>query len=342
MAKAKKEKAQDLGDKDILKEYGDVLHDPSSIIDRPLEIISIGPKLDIALGGGVPEGSLFIMTGPEKVGKTVTALTFCANAQKNHDRKVYYANIEGRLRKRDLNGISGLGLKPEEMQIISSTEGNILSAEKYLSIIDNIVHTKPGSVAVVDSFSALSSEAELTGDLADHQVMSVQKILAKFCRRISNALPINRVTVVGITHLMANLQRFGRGKAKIEKSGGALKYQVDVKLHASHSQPLMQGDTQIGQTVHWQITTSAIGPPGQKVESHIRYGKGIWKEMELTDLLLDFGLVSKSGSWINLPDGEKVQGKVKLAAYLEENPDEYKKFEQQVFEMVGIDNGNKI
>ena len=142
MAKAKKEKAQDLGDKDILKEYGDVLHDPSSIIDRPLEIISIGPKLDIALGGGVPEGSLFIMTGPEKVGKTVTALTFCANAQKNHDRKVYYANIEGRLRKRDLNGISGLGLKPEEMQIISSTEGNILSAEKYLSIIDNIVHTE--------------------------------------------------------------------------------------------------------------------------------------------------------------------------------------------------------
>ena len=235
MAKTKKEKEPakvvSSADKDILKEYGDVLHDPSSIVDRPLEIISIGPKLDIALGGGVPEGSLFIMTGPEKVGKTVTALTFCANAQKNHDRKVYYANIEGRLKKRDLTGISGLDLSPEEMQIISSTEGNILSAEKYLSIIDNIVHTKPGAVAVVDSFSALSSEAELTG---------------------------------------------------------------------------------------------------------------IWKEMELTDLLLDFGLVSKSGSWVNLPNGEKVQGKVKLAAYLEDNPDEYKKFEQEVFEMVGIDNGNKV
>lgn len=326
--------------KDILKEYGEVLHDPSSITERPLDILSIGPKLDIALGGGVPEGSLFIMTGPEKVGKTVTALTFCANAQEHYKRKVYYANIEGRLKKRDLQGISDLSLDPEHMQIIGSTEGNILSAEKYLSIIDNIVHTEPGAISVVDSFSALSSESELTGDLSDMQVMSVQKVLAKFCRRISNVLPINRVTVVGITHLMANVQRFGRGKTKVEKSGSALKYQVDVKLHATHSVPLMQGDTQIGQTIHWQIMTSAIGPPGQKVESHIRYGKGIWKEMELTDLLIDFGLISKAGAWLKLPNGEKIQGKTNLAQYLEDNPDQYEEFANEVFEMVGIKDGS--
>jgi recombination protein RecA len=323
--------------KDIIKEYGNVLHDPASITERPLEVLSVGPKLDIALGGGVPEGSLFIMTGPEKVGKTVTALTFCANAQKHYERKIYYANIEGRLKKRDLEGITDLTLDSEKMQIIGSTEGNILSAEKYLSIIDNIVHTQPGSLAIVDSFSALSSESELTGNLEDVQVMSVQKVLAKFCRRISNVLPINRVTVVGITHLMANMNRFGRGKTKVEKSGSALKYQVDVKLHASHSTALMQGDTQIGQTVHWQITTSAIGPPGQKVESHIRYGKGIWKEMELTDLLIDFGLISKAGAWLKLPNGEKIQGKVNLAKYLEENPEQYETFRKEVFEMVGME-----
>ena len=327
--------------KDIIKEYGNVLHDPASITERDLETLSIGPKLDIALGGGVPEGSLFIMTGPEKVGKTITALTFCANAQKRYARKVFYANIEGRLRKRDLEGIVGLNLNAEQMQIIASTEGNILSAEKYLSIVDNIVHTEAGSIAVVDSFSALSSEAELTGDLADVQVMTVQKVLAKFCRRISNVLPINRVTVVGITHLMANVQKFGRAKSKVEKSGYALKYQVDVKLHATHSEPLMQGDTQIGQTVHWQIVTSAIGPPGQKVSSHIRYGKGIWKEMELTDLLIDFGLISKAGAWLKLPNGEKIQGKVNLAKYLEENPDEYNNFENEVFSMVGISGANE-
>ena len=321
---------------DIIKEYGDVLHDPSYITDTEVSVIPVSPKIDIALGGGVPEGSLFIMTGPEKVGKTVTALTFCANAQ-DISRKVYYGNIEGRLRKRDLEGIADLSMDPKDMEIIGSTQGNILSAEKYLGIFDNLIHTQPNCICVVDSFSALSSESELTGDLTDTQVMSVQKVLAKFCRRISNVLPINKVTVVGITHLMANMSTFGRGKTKVEKSGSALKYQVDVKLHATHSQPIMQGDTQIGQTVHWQVVTSAIGAPGQKVSSHIKYGRGIWKEMELADLLVDFGLVQKSGAWFKLPNDEKVQGKNNVAKYLEDNPNEYKKLEDDIFSMVGIE-----
>ena len=322
--------------KDIIKEYGNVIHDPSSIIDQKLKIIPISPKLDIALGGGVPEGSLFIMTGPEKVGKTLTALTFCANAQQDN-RKIYYGNVEGRLRKRDIEGIKELDPDAEKIQIIGSTQGNILSAEKYLGIFDQIIHTQPNTICVIDSFSALASDAELTGDLTDQQVMSVQKVLAKFCRRMAPALPINKVTVVGITHLMANVSTFGRGKAKVEKSGTALKYQVDVKLHASHTKPIMQGETQIGQTVYWQVVTSSIGPPGQKVESHIKYGRGIWKEMELADLLVDFGIVKKSGAWLTLPNEEKMQGKNNLATYLENNPDEYTKFENDIFSMIGIE-----
>ena len=176
--------------KDIIKEYGNVIHDPSSITDQKLKIISISPKLDIALGGGVPEGSLFIMTGPEKVGKTLTALTFCANAQQDN-RKIYYGNVEGRLRKRDIEGIKELDSDAEKIQIIGSTQGNILSAEKYLGIFDQIIHTQPNTICVIDSFSALASDAELTGDLSDQQVMNVQKILAKFCRRMAPALPIN-------------------------------------------------------------------------------------------------------------------------------------------------------
>ena len=322
--------------KDIIKEYGNVIHDPSSITDQKLKIISISPKLDIALGGGVPEGSLFIMTGPEKVGKTLTALTFCANAQQDN-RKIYYGNVEGRLRKRDIEGIKELDADPEKIKIIGSTQGNILSAEKYLGIFDQIIHTQPSTICVIDSFSALASDAELTGDLTDQQVMSVQKVLAKFCRRMAPALPINKVTVVGITHLMANVSTFGRGKAKVEKSGTALKYQVDVKLHASHTKPIMQGETQVGQTVYWQVVTSSIGPPGQKVESHIKYGRGIWKEMELADLLVDFGIVKKSGAWLTLPNEEKMQGKNNLATYLENNPDQYKQFENDIFSMIGME-----
>ena len=319
---------------DIIKKYGDVIHKASSIMERKVHILSVSPKIDIALGGGVPEGSLFILTGPEKVGKTVTALTFCSNAQ-NLERKIYYGNVEGRLRDRDMEGIKGLDT--EKVELVQSGPGNILSAEKYLSIFDELVARPPECVCVIDSFSPLASENELTSDLAAHQVMTVQKILAKFCRRIAPALPINRVTVVGITHLMANVSTFGRGKARVEKSGTALKYQTDVKLHASHTTPILQGDSQIGQTVHWQVVTSAIGPPGQKVSSHIKYGRGIWKEMELADLMVDFDIVKKSGTWLMLPNEKKIQGKVNLAKHLEDNPEEYAEFENNIFSLVGIE-----
>ena len=321
---------------DIIKKYGDVIHDASSIMEREIHILSVSPKIDIALGGGVPEGSLFILTGPEKAGKTVTALTFCANSQKLK-RKIYYGNVEGRLRGRDMAGIKELDRDPKIFKLIESRAGNILSAEKYLSIFDELVATVPESVCVIDSFSALASENELTSDLSDHQVMTVQKVLAKFCRRIAPALPINRVTVVGITHLMANVSTFGRGKARVKKSGTALKYQTDVKLHASHTTPILQGDSQVGQTVHWQVVTSAIGPPGQKVSSHIKYGRGIWKEMELADLMVDFGIVKKSGTWLMLPNEKKIQGKVNLAKHLEDNPEEYTEFENNIFSLVGIE-----
>ena len=131
--------------KDIVKEYGDVLHDPASITDEELSVISVSPKLDIALGGGVPEGSLFIMTGPEKVGKTVTALTFCANAQRLN-RKTYYGNIEGRLRKRDIEGI-------KELTSISSENNSSVTVEIYEGFdIDEVLQNVKNSVDAIYSF----------------------------------------------------------------------------------------------------------------------------------------------------------------------------------------------
>ena len=325
---------------DIIKEYGDVLLDAAHIVDNPPPIISVSPKLDIALGGGVPEGCLFIMTGPEKVGKTVHALQFCKNAQavrteEKKERNIYYGNIEGRLKKRDLEGINGLDYSPEHFKVVGSKKGNILSGEKYLGIFDNVIHNDPHAVCVIDSFSALAAESELVGDITDTQVAAMNRYLAKFTRRFANVLPINRVTLVGITHLMANINKFGAGKTKVEKSGNALKYAQDVKLWATHKKPLMQGETQIGQEVFWIVENAAIGAPGQKVSSIIKYGRGIWNEYELAQLAKDFGVV-EGKTWMKLPNGEKVQGMSNFATYLENNPEYYTELKEQVFELIGI------
>jgi len=273
---------------------------------------------------------------------TVTALQFCKNAQKarledGSRRKIVYGNIEGRLKKRDLEGVSGLDLDPDYFRIIGSTKGNILSGETYLSIIDNIVHQIPHAVAVIDSFSALASEKELTDDIKDSQVAVMQKFIAKFTRRFANVLPINRVTLVGVTHIMANIGAIGHAKKRVEKSGFALKYAQDVKLFATHKKPMMRGDQQIGQEIHWIVENTATNtPPGQKVISYMKYGRGIWEEYELAEIAKDFGII-QGKSWFTLPGTDKkIQGMINVAAYLEEEPSAYEDINQQVRELTGL------
>ena len=77
------------------KKLEDVVTDATAITERKRVVIPFSPRMDIGLGGGIMEGTLTILTGKEKLGKTIGALTLAANAQKeeNGGRKVFYHNI---------------------------------------------------------------------------------------------------------------------------------------------------------------------------------------------------------------------------------------------------------
>ena len=276
---------------------------------------------------------------------TTTSLDFCATAQRpeyghgsfKSGREVYYLNIEGRLKKRDLEGIPGLNL--EKFHVIGSQEGKILHAEEYLQMGERIINEIPGSVMIIDSYSALCTEAEITSDMDKMQRADGAKLLAKFCRKVSNVIPVNRNIVIGITHLMGNPT--GYGAEFKEKSGQAIAYQTDIKLRAKTFKPwvLSSDSTQIGQEVEWQTLCSALGPPGGVITSYIRYGQGIDRYTELISLASDIGLIHKGGSWYTITSAEekpKFQGSEKTRQYLIDNPKIYKELLLAVNETMGI------
>ena len=135
---------------DLTKNFGqDIIMSANSIIDRESVVIPVSPSLDIILGGGIPEGSFVVLTGQPKCGKTTTSLDFAATAQKEEyqgklktARRVYYLNVEGRLKKRDLEGIPGLDL--DRFDVIGSQQGKILHAEEYLQVAERIINEEPG------------------------------------------------------------------------------------------------------------------------------------------------------------------------------------------------------
>ena len=330
----------------ITKDFGaNIILSGNAVVDRQCLTIPVSPALDIILNGGIPEGSFVVLTGQPKCGKTTTSLDFAATAQKEEysgtgsPRTVYYLNIEGRLKKRDLEGIPGINL--DRFQIIGSQTGKILHAEEYLQIAERIINEDPGSVLIIDSYSALCTEAEITSDMDKMQRADGAKLLAKFCRKVANVIPVNKNIVIGITHLMGNPT--GYGAEFKEKSGQAIAYQTDVKIRAKSFKPwiLSSDNTQVGQEVEWQTLCSALGPPGGNITSYIRYGQGIDKQMELINLGVDIGLINKGGAWytldfLNDEKGGKFQGTEKVRQFLIDNPKVYDQLYAEVKNTMGI------
>jgi recombination protein RecA len=331
---------------DVLKNFGDdIILTGNAVVDKKVITIPVSPSLDIVLNGGIPEGSFVVLTGQPKCGKTTSSLDFCATAQKpeyaygsfKDGREVYYLNIEGRLKKRDLEGIAGLNLS--KFHVIGSQQGKILHGEEYLQIAERIINEIPGSIVIIDSYSALCTEAEITSDMDKMQRADGAKLLAKFCRKVANVIPVNKNIVIGITHLMGNPT--GYGAEFKEKSGQAIAYQTDIKLRAKTFKPwvLSADSTQIGQEIEWQVVCSALGPPGATITSYIRYGQGIDKQMELVQLASDIGLIHKGGAWYtltSLEDKPKFQGTEKIRQYLVDNPETYQTLLKSVKETMGI------
>jgi recombination protein RecA len=241
------------------------------------------------------------------------------------------------LKKRDLEGIPGLNL--DKFHVIGSQQGKILHAEEYLQIAEKIINEIPGSVLIIDSYSALCTEAEITSEMDKMQRADGAKLLAKFCRKVANVIPVNKNIVIGITHLMGNPT--GYGAEFKEKSGQAIAYQTDIKLRAKTFKPwvLSADSTQIGQEIEWQVICSALGPPGGNITSFIRYGQGVDKYMEAINLGSDIGIIHKGGAWYTLTsveDKPKFQGAEKVRQYLIENNKAYNDLVANIKTTMGI------
>lgn len=341
MSKKTEDDDIDLIYEEISKEYGDgIISQAKTFAQESQQVISVSPALDLALNGGIPEGSWVTLSGRPKIGKTSLAMHFCRKCQlsENGARDIYYFDIEGRLKKMNLLP----GINPEKFFIIRSQQGKILNAEEFLTIAEKIACTKPKCVIVLDSVSALCTETEFNNDMSAMQRADGPKLLAKFCRKMAGRIPVNNLIVIAITHIMANPT--GYGNPTQEKSGFAVQFQVDVKLKAK-TMKLWEIPSQskpIGQSVTWVMETSALGGiPFTEVESHIRYGQGIDELYELINLSVDLGLIAKGGAWYTcgflsglIDDYDekkfKFQGQEKLYEFFKNN-DQYAKLLDKTF-----------
>jgi recombination protein RecA len=361
MSKTKEKKPEYLSK--IIKEYGNIISNGMDVLEekKNYKIISISPAIDIALGGGVKEGSWLTLTGDPKSGKTTTAMQIAANCQKE-GRPIIYLDAEGRLK--DMN-FEVHDLDPDKMKIVHP-EDKPLPAEDFLDVAHKLMSHPDyyGAVLIIDSISALIPKKELDGDFSPGRA-GLPKILSIFTKKMGQLLPRQRGLIIAITHFIANTGGFG--KAKMSDGGNKIQYQADTRMEIAGGGEKISAVTpwvntnkeRIGQVLNWKIICSSMGAPGGQVQSWLRYGHGIDKTQEVLMLAQDLGMIEKAGAWatctfmlehkelakeinptLNIEDDEailkafKFQGQDKLYGFIADNPKLVSLLEQEIKEML--------
>lgn len=285
----------------LSKKYGKIIESGTKVLQslETFNVISIGPSLDIALGGGLREGQCVVMTGDPKTGKTTTALYAAAKAQAK-GKKVYYLNTEGRLTKENFRGIKGLDI--DAIQIVQATDDTpVVSAETYLNIMERLIKEETDLFMICDSTSNMVPQDEIDGEIRTGVRNALPRLLSMFFKRISGDVSRMKAICVFITHNIANTGGSRFAPTKMADCGNMLQFQAGTNMVITHRgkwEVPKESGNHVGQVANWQIRTSAAGgKPMGTAASWIRYGVGIDEAQEVAQIATEFAMVTAKGAW---------------------------------------------
>lgn len=295
------------------------------IMSEDYAIFPISPNLDISCGGGIVEGTTTIISGPQKLGKSTFCLQVAANAQNIDDgvqRKIYYFDIENKLLRRDVEGIHNLKTDLENFEPVGSREGKVLNSEDIFKLIENIVKVERNAIIILDSLSMLLSKAEqeYEFDSGKSYMANVPRQTAIFFRKMSQVIRPTKNTLLCILHDYANIgSPMPNAPKKAESGGTKVQYASNYKFKLTHKKDLKASasdESKIGHEVFFKCDHNPLNvPPSQGSFFHL-FGYGIDDVTEYLELAKSVGIVKASGAWINFPDGQKAQGKIKARELL--------------------------
>ncbi len=326
-----KQKALDAALMQIERQYGkgSVMRlgdDPKN--GEAIDVISTGSiGLDAALGvGGLPQGRVVEIYGPESSGKTTLTLECIAQAQKK-GLTCAFIDAEHAL---DPQYAKRLGVDIDNLLVSQPDTG-----EQALEIVDMLVRSAAVGMIVVDSVAALTPKAEIEGDMGDSHMGLQARLLSQALRKLTGNIQKSNTLVVFINQLRMKIGVMF-GNPETTTGGNALKFYSSVRLDIRRIGAIKKGDEIYGNQTRVKVVKNKVAPPFKQTEFDILYNQGISRESELISIGVDNDIVEKSGAWYSY-DGTRIgQGKDNVRDFLRENVEMAQEIEVKVRNSLGM------
>ena len=289
-----------------------------------VQAISTGSMtLDMALGiGGVPRGRIVEIYGPESSGKTTVALHIIAEAQKLGGEAAFI-DVEHAL---DPVYAQALGVNIDNLLVSQPDSG-----EQALEIAEALVRSGAIDVLVLDSVAAMTTRAEIDGEMGDSHVGMLARLMSQAMRKLTSVISKSNCVAIFINQVREKIGVM-YGNPETTTGGRALKFYASVRMEVRKGEAIKDGAEVIGNRTRVKIVKNKVAPPFKECEFDMMYGKGISRIGEVLDLAVDLDIIHKSGSWFSYGDRKLGQGRDAVKTILESEPEFAAEVEQKILE----------
>ena len=286
------------------------------------DVISTGSlRLDDALGiGGLPQGRIVEIYGPESAGKTTLTMHCIAEAQKA-GKKAAFVDAEHAF---DPGYGEAIGIDIPKLVLSQPSSG-----EQALDVVLILVESGEYGIVVVDSVAALVPQAEIDGEIGQSHVGLQARLMGQAMRKLTHVAAKTGTMVFFINQLRMKIGVMF-GSPETTPGGNALKFWASVRLDVRRIGKQKEGERVVANETRVKVVKNKCAPPFKEAEFDIRYGIGIDRAAELIDVAVDEGVVDKSGAWYS-HDGNRIgQGRQRAAEYLRDHPEIFDEIKKQV------------
>lgn len=295
------------------------------------------PSIDLALGcGGLPQGRIIEIYGPESGGKTTTCLQFIAACQQH-----YFESKERTGRAAFIDAEHAFD--PEWARKIGVNVDKLLfsqpnSGEEAFDIMEMMIKSKLVDLIIVDSVAALTPQVELDGEFSDANVGAHARMMSKALRKLKGEINNSKTTVIFINQIREKVGVMF-GSPETTPGGRALKFYATIRGEVRRGQTIKDGDDVVGFRTSIKMVKNKVAAPFKRAEFDICVGHperptyGIDSLSSLLEVAKQFKIISTTGSWYVFNDAKLGNGTNATINFLRDNSKILEEINRQTYEI---------